>query len=155
MKYTAYINVIIFCVLFFSCYNNSSYPNSSSYNSSIEELNDKDISFRLDGDTWLYIKSLFSYTDELGKEYLTFQNRTENELLFYDMASKELLFKVKFDIEGPNGVGRFIGYQIKNFNEIYLSSAWKKEIIKVDTAKNIINTIKYETTVNKNKFTQG
>ena len=71
------------------------------------EASDKQLSFALDPNTKTFILALFPFTDENGKEHLTFQNQDQNEILFYDMNSGKLEFKVKPAYEGPNGVGKY------------------------------------------------
>lgn len=77
-------------------------------------LSGQSLSFPLDANTKNQILYLMPYTDKEGKEYLTFQNQVENEILFYDMNTCRLEFKITPKKEGNNGVGRFLGYHIQN-----------------------------------------
>ena len=82
---------------------------------------EKTLSFPLDSETKTLIIALFPYTDSDGREYLTFQNERKNEILFYEMNTGKFLYKIKPAVEGPNGIGRLQGYQIKDLNHIYLT----------------------------------
>lgn len=77
-------------------------------------LSGQSLSFPLDANTKNQILYLMPYTDKEGKEYLTFQNQVENEILFYDMNTCRLEFKITPKKEGNDGVGRFLGYHIQN-----------------------------------------
>lgn len=96
------------------------------------EKTDQHLSFSLDSETKSSILALFPYTDKNGREYLTFQNERKNEILVYDINSKELLFKIKPDEEGANGVGRFLGYYISDLDNIYLTARNRAKIAHID-----------------------
>ena len=103
--------------------------------------------FEIDADTKLYMKALYLYTDTAtNKEYLTFQNATENEILIYDWESKKRIKKVVAEKEGANGVGKFIGYLMRSFDEIYLSSLHIPLISIVDTTGKLQTKIPYTKT---------
>jgi hypothetical protein len=87
------------------------------------------LSFSLDNNTKSDILALFLYKDENKTEYLTFQNPEQNEILFYNMDSKLLEFKVKPPYEGNNGVGTFLGYYVHNLDSIFLTCAYIEEIV--------------------------
>ncbi|WP_336528708.1 DUF4221 family protein, partial [Bacteroides acidifaciens] len=61
-------------------------PKEDSY---ILEASNDSLVFDLNPQTSMFIKALFPYTDEKGREYLTFQNNIEPEILWYDMKSQE------------------------------------------------------------------
>ncbi|MCC2779058.1 DUF4221 domain-containing protein [Parabacteroides distasonis] len=100
-----------------------------------------EMSFALDSNTTLLIKALFLHTENNGSEYLTFQNDKEPEILFYDIKTQSLVKKILLDTEGDNGVGKTLGYYIKNINEIYLTSLYFPYIIKINYDGEIIKKI--------------
>ena len=103
--------------------------------------------FEIDADTKLYMKALYLFTDTAtNKEYLTFQNATENEILIYDWESKKRLKKVVAEKEGANGVGKVFGYLMKSFDEIYLPNAHYPLISMIDTTGRIKRKIPYKKT---------
>jgi FHS family L-fucose permease-like MFS transporter len=110
------------------------------------ELSDKQLHFSLQSNTRSFILALFPYTDPDGKEYLTFQNESKNEILFYDMETQNLSFTVGVEREGPNGVGNFLGYRIHNPDSIFLTRSGKQEISIVDRQAWLKDKIRYETT---------
>lgn len=61
--------------------------------------------FNVNPQTSIIIRSLFPYTDSTGQEFLTFQNDTEPEILWYDIASQKYVKTTKLQKEGNNGVG--------------------------------------------------
>ena len=107
----------------------------------------KEIIFELDERTKSSTRSLFLYTDSLGKEYLTFQNYASNEIVFYDFESKKLAFKIKPEIDGNNGVGQFAGYYISNLDSIFLTNIYIEEIALVDTASLLKKQYTYDQTI--------
>lgn len=101
------------------------------------------LSFPLDANTKSFILALFPYTDANGKEYLTFQNQGQNEILFYDMNSGKLDFKVKPAYEGPNGVGEVLGYYVHNLDSIFLTIMGQTEIVLIDRNAIVKDKIQY------------
>lgn len=141
LKYTILLATIIPLVL--SCHSNTS--NDKVYLENTEQH----ISFPLDSETKTSIWALFPYTDKEGKEYLTFQNERKNEILVYDMDSKNLLYKIKPEEEGANGVGRFFGYYIHDLDNIYLTARNRTSIARlacIDKNSRIKEWIKYNMT---------
>jgi hypothetical protein len=104
------------------------------------------IVFPLDANTKSFILALFPYTDGEGKEYLTFQNQGQNEILFYDMPTQRLEFKVTPAHEGPHGVGSVLGYYVHNLDSIYLTAAGVEELALIDSSAAVKNKIVYDKT---------
>ncbi|MFR0677012.1 DUF4221 family protein [Dysgonomonas mossii] len=117
MKKTKCLSLIIIIQICISC--NSKIQDNDSV--SLVDAN-LDLGYSLDENTKQMILAFFPYTDEDGKEYITFQNERKNEILFYDMNSGDFLYKLQPEYEGPNGVGRFLGYFIKDLENIFLTS---------------------------------
>lgn len=138
LKYTILLATIIPLVL--SCHRNTS--NDKVY----LENTKQHISFPLDSETKSSILALFPYNDKNGREYLTFQNERKNEILVYDINSKELLFKIKPDEEGANGVGRFLGYYISDLDNIYLTPRNRTKIAHIDKKSKLKEWIRYDMT---------
>lgn len=102
------------------------------------------LKYQLNDETKLNIRTLFPYQDESGKDYLTFQNPDANEIFVYPMDSSSLAFKISPETEGANGVGRFVGYYIKDFNNIFITSPGKPELALIDYKGVVKKRIKYE-----------
>lgn len=137
MKASIYGLVILF---FISC-------NSSSNNECKLEVTKDSLVFQLNPQTSIFIKALFSYTDGKGREFLTFQNNVEPDILVYDMNTQEYINTITLEKEGPNGVGLFCGYTIYSWNEIYIPCMMKNEIDIVDSTGLISRKIPYSTTI--------
>lgn len=138
MKITLLAVISLFCLL--SCVDKK-VQTKESYNL---VASDKQLSFALDPNTKTFILALFPFTDETGKEYLTFQNQDQNEILFYDMNSRKLEFKVKPAYEGPNGVGQVLGYYVHTIDSIFLTISGTNEIVLVNRNAEIKDKINYE-----------
>jgi hypothetical protein len=114
----------------------------SSYNYSLVRT-DKKLVYAIDSNTEYERPALFTFTSKNGKRYLTFQNKSFSEILFYELNSGNCIFRLKIEEEGPNGVPRFLGYHIKDFDEIYLTSYGIPQITRVDTTGRILQKINY------------
>jgi hypothetical protein len=102
--------------------------------------------FPLDEKTKCNPITFFTFNDSTGKQYLTFQNLGTNEILFYDIDSSKYLFRVVPEIEGPDGVGMFLGYSVYDWDNIYLTIPGKSEIVCIDRNAKIKDRISYEKT---------
>ncbi|MDR2917537.1 MAG: DUF4221 domain-containing protein, partial [Tannerella sp.] len=108
-----YVYQLLLFLFLFSCDDSSgdkSYLNRSS----------ECISFDLDARTNPFTPTPSLFSDN-NKEYLTIENRDNNQILFYDFDSRKLSFKIDAKIEGENGVGQFLGYYIHNMDSIFLT----------------------------------
>ena len=72
---------------------------------------------------------LYTFSDDKGKEYLSFLNYRTNQILFYDLKTSEFLFKLNLYAEGPNGIIQPTGFYIKDFDNIYIPVGGIKKII--------------------------
>ncbi|WP_455590609.1 DUF4221 family protein [Bacteroides sp.] len=99
--------------------------------------------FELNPQTSMFIKALFPYTDKDGREFLTFQNNVDPQILVYDMNTQEYVHTITLDKEGPNSVGLFCGYNICSWGEIYIPCMMKNEIDIVDSIGTINRKIPY------------
>ena len=102
------------------------------------------LQFPLDSRTTNSLLYMNSYKDKNGIEYLTFQNETKNEILFYDINTQKLKFKIEPEIAGDNGVGLFLGYHILNLDSIYLTNYDFQEISLIDQSAKVKDKIEYE-----------
>lgn len=137
MKASIYGLIIL---LFLSC-------NSSHRKECELKITNDSLLFQLNPHTSIFIKALFPYTDEKGREFLTFQNNVEPEILVYDMNTQEYINTITLEKEGPNGVGLFCGYTIYSWNEIYIPCMMKNEIDIVDSTGLILRKIPYSITI--------
>lgn len=100
----------------------------------------------LDSDVRYNAFYLYTFSDEEGKEYLTFLNYRSNQILFYDWEKSEFLFKLDLHADGPDGVVQPTGLYVKDWDNIYVSSYAYEGLIRVDTACRIVRKIPYGTT---------
>ncbi|GHT27644.1 hypothetical protein AGMMS49574_00480 [Bacteroidia bacterium] len=145
MKTLYFETIVLLITIMLSCSDNKSERKDTYY---LLKSN-KQLSFALDRNTKSFILALFTFTDENGKEYLTFQNQGQNEILFYDINSTNLEFKIKPTIEGANGVGLFTGYAIKNMDSIFLTNSNIQVIYLIDKNATVKDVMLYEETVDK------
>lgn len=113
MKNVYYWFAILSCCIIMSCTTKGE-RNDSYVLSPQEEY----LSFPIDEDTRLPKFCLWTFTDNQD-EYLAFDNQGD-EILFYDIGTQQLVEKVKFEREGPNGVVAINSFYVKDFNNIYM-----------------------------------
>jgi len=65
-----------------------------------------------------------------GKTYLTFLNKYNATLYIYDLGSRQLFRKIKYKVNGPNGIGdpEHIGHFMRNFDTVYLVDNFKSRL---------------------------
>ena len=112
-------------------------------NSYLEAVNSY-ISFPLDDETRLP-QYCFWYFIDNGKDFIAFPN-DQNQILFYDMTSREILKKVQFAIEGINGVGNIHSFSIVDFGHIYIADMNRPIIYETDTTGQIRSKIIFNKT---------
>jgi Fe-S cluster assembly iron-binding protein IscA len=105
------VGILILITVLISC-GSKSKINENIDSCSLSLTNDS-LVFHLDNSTNVLAKTLYTFTDEQGTEYFTFQNGEENEILIFDMKSRQLLKKIKVDYEGADAYTR-------NFRHNYL-----------------------------------
>lgn len=131
------LDCIFFLLLLASC---SSSSREDEY--TLKATNDC-LVFQLNPQTSIFIKALFPYTDKDGKEFLTFQNEVEPEILVYDMNTLEYIKTICLEKEGDNGVGLFCGYYLDSWEQIYIPSMMRNEIIVVNSDGLILRKLPY------------
>lgn len=144
-----YIITFLYILILTSCQKSDIHSSYSLYNT-----NDS-IGFILDNDTKSSIMTMFPYIDKDGTEYLTFQNPNKNDILFYDLSSKTLKFKISPEINGPDGVGFFFGYYIHNLDSIFLTARSTENIPLINSKANVIDKYNYKQTadsINLSRF---
>jgi hypothetical protein len=151
MKYKNLSFTVTFICLFFISCNKSNNNKEALDNYSLVKNTNKTHVFQVESNVHYETPTLFHFEDKDGNKYLTFQNGTENEILFYNMDSSALSFKVIPEMEGPKGVGRFFGYHVEDFDQIYLTIPERSVIFKINKNGDILQKIDYGE--NKNKET--
>lgn len=124
-----FTSTLICFVLFFTACHTDKKPDPDKYSLQATETL---LSFPLDEETKIYIFHLHTYTDPNGEEYLVFQNRTDPQLLFYNIQTQRLYKKITCDRQGPDAVQRFSGFSIKDMNEIYLVHSYTEGMSVID-----------------------
>lgn len=103
--------------------------------------------FSIDEETKMPRISIFPFESKDGIEYISFQNDSKPEILFYDIRAERFVTKISFMTEGPNAIiGGFWGYYIKDFNTIYIQSLYTNTAYSTDTTKRIKQIISFEKT---------
>lgn len=103
--------------------------NSSVNNFTFED----DVKFRVDSTLSVYTKFLQYYEDERKNRFLILFNESRHEMVKYNFDDQKFISKIKFDVEGPKGIGEAIdGFQYVNPNMILIASRYKVTVVKED-----------------------
>ena len=78
-----------------------------------------------------------------SNEFLISVSWKQNSLQIYDLDSEKIHREIFFEEQGPNGIGNIFGYEVKNFDSIYLFPQFNKEIIHTDSSGTIRDRITY------------
>ena len=125
MKYQLLLSIII---LLEAC---TSEPTSK--DKYVLQPTDQYLEYKIDEDTRIPLYHLYTFEAD-SVEYLTFPYRETRTLLIYNLLSGELIKKLSFDAESPNGIGpQLINYWMKDFDHIYISGLTHSVIYQTDT----------------------
>ncbi|WP_455629158.1 DUF4221 family protein [Parabacteroides chinchillae] len=142
--------ILLFIYILSSCKNET----TLNYNTALVPTSEF-INLNLDDRTTTAVKTLFLHTTKEGKEYIVFQNEDQNEIQIYELPSCELFRKIKFQEEGPEGVGKFIGFYITDLNNYILTRPDRTLIYFGDSCGHIRKQINYQYTDNKEYLIPG
>ncbi len=88
------------------------------------------------------------YYEEHQKSWLFYGNEDKNELIIYKMPSGGIERRLKFETRGPNGIGRYKGAMVQNFDSIFvLSGTYYQNFFLIDTT----GTVKRKYTIDPNE----
>lgn len=134
-----HIALILLFLTLISCQSNTSNKKTSF----LLKESDKVVTFKLNNHTKSSINVMSLFTDSAGREYLTFQNPGQNEILFYDIHTRELAMVVNPEVEGNNGVGFYTGYYIQSPDSIFITS-YGSTITLINRDAKIIDRFPYD-----------
>lgn len=155
MRYKIFV-VGVIALLLCSCRKSGSSNKAQSVSYQYELVKaGKKKSFDLDAETRYNAFYLWTFSDNQGKEYLSFLNYRTNQILFYDFETCDFLFKMEMDMEGVDGVNQISGCYVKDFDNIYVSSYAIAGLVRTDTTKRIKQKIPYGTTTGGYEIVQS
>ncbi len=105
----------------------------------IEEISSKKI--MLDSNTAPKPQYIQMYTDSTGIRNITFLNTYTNSIYFYNYDTLEFIKDIKYDKQGPDGIGLPYGYHIKNMDSIYVYNYMHLELILTNSKSRILSKI--------------
>jgi len=77
-------------------------------------------------------------------KYYLLHNEATNEILYYDRKTKEIVKKTQFEEQGPNGVGKFIGFYPLNADQFILTRPDLCELAIVNSEGVVIKRMRYD-----------
>jgi hypothetical protein len=89
--------------------------------------------------------ALFKF-DENGREYLSYLNEANNEIIIFDLNRRKIQQRIKCDREGPNGVGRIGGFFYLNKDTIIINPIGVKKLYFINNRAEIFDRFDYTRT---------
>jgi len=120
MKFFIYLTCFLLFISY-SCNNNK--KNDYFYKLEISE----DKIFQLDSET-VQETNLIQLLVQNDTLLFTFANEYDNSIVLYDYLSNRFISKIKFEKEGPNGVGHITSYYYHSYDSIYIFNQWLEKI---------------------------
>jgi len=75
-----------------------------------------------------------TYYEEHQKAWLFYGNEDKNELIIYELPSGRIEKRIKFEHRGPNGIGRYKGAMVQNFDSLFvISGTHYQDFFLIDT----------------------
>ncbi len=134
--------ILFLCLIALTC----SCTNRNSGELYMLEKKDKILSFSIMEDVRMPQISVITF-EEKGKNYLSFQNLPQSEILIYSIDSQNLVKRLWINTEGDKSVpGGFGGYYIADMEHIFIPSVYVSTILVVDTTGNVKQKIDYART---------
>jgi len=134
---------LVVIIPFLSCENSSKQEISESRNYTANLfVTDNKLIFKTDSVTPASSDCLFAH-DIGGKRYLSYLNKSNNEIVIFDIDSQQQLYKIKPEKEGAQGVGTINGFYFSSFDSIYICPKSKKSIFIIDKESKLLKTINY------------
>lgn len=132
--------VLLLVLIFVSC--NSE---KTIYTVTLEEA-DSFVSFAIPTDVKNPQFGVYPFVDN-GKDFLSFCNNHQNEIVIYEMTTGRLLKRIAIHTEGVDAIpGGIRGYQIQDMKHIFIPDLYQPVIYKTDTSGKISQRIHFEKT---------
>lgn len=107
-------------------------PTTSNYETVL--VADSIITFDIDHKTSLH-NSKLQYIENDSGRYLAFLNRMDRRILFFNMETRIISYEVKFEKDGPNGIGeKLVAFHIMTLDSIIIRPESPYELCLVDTS---------------------
>ena len=85
------------------------------------------------------------YFERNNEEWLFYGNRDQNELIIYKLPSGNIIKRIQYEERGPNGIGKFKGAIVVNFDSIFvLSGTYYNSFFLTDTIGRVIHKYNLE-----------
>lgn len=106
----------------------------------VELIEKGKIEFLLDSNTSYQTLMMSVYAvPKSSKRYLVYENRIGQTVQFYDFDEGNLAKEIKYEREGPNGVGKIRGFYVHTLDSVYLMSSKHYQLILVDSMGKVLN----------------
>lgn len=105
----------------------------------LEEVETKIFKLDLESSKNLQYSQFFRSSVD-STDYLTFLNKGNNSIYFYNWENQSFVKKIEYDVSGPNGVGNLSGYYLKSDNEIYVVGSHTYKMQLTDSTANVLHT---------------
>lgn len=108
--------------------------------------------FRLDDETAPAPQYIQLFKDSTGKNYLSFLNKYNKAIYFYDYNSSAFIKKITYNNKEKDSILFPMGYHIKNMDSIYVYNFIPAEVKITNSKGNIFKTISLQGKENSKKW---
>lgn len=86
---------------------------------------------------------LMPYVAPDSSRYLFYRSGYSNNICVFNIDTEKLTNTIKLENRGPNGVGSIKGFEVINFDSIYITSAFIRKLFLVNQQGKVISKIDY------------
>jgi hypothetical protein len=142
----AFLLIIVFFLISCNKKNDTVKTNDNSkppsYNIELKKEEQK-LSFELNSQIVNRSVCLMPYVTPDSIRYLFYRSGYSNNICVFNIDNEKLINTIKLENRGPNGVGSINGFEVINFDSIYINSAFIRKLFLVNQQGKIISKIDY------------
>ena len=113
---------------------------------------DKILKYELSEEFALTLEETSTFTTSLqvieedGQELLVFADfKNRDRIFLFDIATGDMIERIKFELEGPNGIGSMNGFYYLNRDSIFIVNSFLYKVYQVDSTGEIVRRFDLKT----------
>jgi hypothetical protein len=88
---------------------------------------------------------LLPYTAKDGARFLFYLSGYSNNICVFSLDSQKLVKTIKLEQQGPNGVANVMGFEVINFDSIYITPVMIRKLYLVNSEAKVLSCLDYST----------
>lgn len=144
-SYNKVLQLVALIVVFYSCNfktERNSVEVNKSYKYNLIPL-EKTLKFHLNNRIINRSLCLLPYTDDDKSRFLFYLSAYTNNISVFSIDSEKLVKTIKLESVGPDGVGNVMGFEVINFDSIYVTPEHIRKLYLVNGMGKVISSIDY------------